>query len=77
MLVVQDPAELAEFAAPEEAYELSPISVMPQGTTSEAVLTGIRNLQEPVRERGYCRGTRLHTLLWGSRRADSRGDGDS
>ncbi|MEV6984030.1 7-carboxy-7-deazaguanine synthase QueE [Sphaerisporangium sp. NPDC051017] len=66
--VVQDPGELAEIAALEAAYGLAPISVMPEGTTPEAVLEGMRTLVTPVVERGWRLGTRLHVLLWGDER---------
>ncbi|MFJ2744792.1 7-carboxy-7-deazaguanine synthase QueE [Streptomyces sp. NPDC087440] len=66
--VVSAPAELAEIAALEEAYGLSHITVMPEGTTAEKVLAGMRSLEEPVRARGYRLGTRLHVLLWGDER---------
>lgn len=63
--VVRGAGELAEIAALEAAYGLSPISVMPEGTTVEAVLDGMRDLVKPVAERGWRLGTRLHVLLWG------------
>ncbi|MBB0243031.1 4Fe-4S cluster-binding domain-containing protein [Streptomyces alkaliphilus] len=66
--VVSDPAELAEVAALEAAYALNDISVMPEGTDPEVILTGMRTLEPLVRERGYRLGTRLHVLLWGDER---------
>ncbi|OIJ86424.1 7-carboxy-7-deazaguanine synthase QueE [Streptomyces colonosanans] len=66
--VVQDPAELDEIAALEAAYGLTPIFVMPEGTSAEAVLDGMRTLAMPVMERGWRLGTRLHVLLWGDQR---------
>ncbi|AJT62429.1 7-carboxy-7-deazaguanine synthase [Streptomyces lydicus] len=66
--VVTDAAELAEIAALEAAYGLTDIWVMPEGTTHEAVLAGMRELEEPARRHGYRLGTRLHILLWGDAR---------
>jgi organic radical activating enzyme len=66
--VVSEPAELAEIAALEAAYALNDISVMPEGTDPEVILTGMRTLESLVRERGYRLGTRLHVLLWGDER---------
>lgn len=66
--VVSEPCEVAEIAALEAAYGLIDISVMPEGTTAEKVLAGMRALEGPVRERGYRLGTRLHVLLWGDER---------
>ncbi|KUO04811.1 7-carboxy-7-deazaguanine synthase QueE [Streptomyces caeruleatus] len=66
--VVTDPCELDEIAGLEATYGLAPISVMPEGTTPEAVLDGMRTLVEPVAGRGWRLGTRLHVLLWGDER---------
>ncbi|MEU7354834.1 hypothetical protein ABZ663_31425 [Streptomyces albidoflavus] len=66
--VVSDPGELTEIAALEAAYALNDISVMPEGTDPEVILTGMRTLESLVRERGYRLGTRLHVLLWGDER---------
>jgi 7-carboxy-7-deazaguanine synthase len=66
--VVCEPGEVAEVAALEAAYGLTNISVMPEGTTPEAVLAGMRALEVAVREHGYRLGTRLHVLMWGDER---------
>ncbi len=66
--VVSEPSEVAEIAALEEAYALTCISVMPEGTDPEVILQGMRTLEGPVRERGYRLSTRLHVLLWGDER---------
>ncbi|MEV3925901.1 7-carboxy-7-deazaguanine synthase QueE [Actinomadura coerulea] len=67
--VIQDPAiELDEVSALQETYGLGPIWVMPEGTTPEAVLTGMRTLAGPVSERGWHLSTRLHVLIWGDER---------
>lgn len=66
--VVCEPAEVAEIAALEAAYDLTDISVVPEGTDAEVLLARMRALEGPVRERGYRLGTRLHVLLWGDER---------
>ncbi|MFI7104144.1 7-carboxy-7-deazaguanine synthase QueE [Streptomyces sp. NPDC050161] len=67
--VVKDPSvELAEISALETAYGLDPVWVMPEGTTADAVLAGMRALAGPVSERGWHLSTRLHVLIWGDER---------
>lgn len=67
--VAQDLSDLAEIAALQEAYGLDPVWVMPQGTTSTAVVSGMRLLADEVIARGWNLSTRLHVLLW----EDTRG----
>lgn len=64
--VVASPAELDEIAGLQRSYELPAdrIWVMPEGTTSQKVLDGLRLLADPVLERGWNLTPRLHTLLW-------------
>ncbi|MEW2401365.1 7-carboxy-7-deazaguanine synthase QueE [Streptomyces sp. NPDC046862] len=66
--VVQELGELDEIAELESAFGLTPICVMPEGRTPEAVLNGMQTLVKPVVERGWRLGTRLHVLLWGDER---------
>lgn len=66
--VVRDAAELDEVAAIAGGHDLAPVWVMPEGTTPEAVLDGLRRLAEPVSARGWHLGTRLHVLVWGDER---------
>jgi 7-carboxy-7-deazaguanine synthase len=57
--------DLQEIASLQERFGLEPVWVMPEGTSSEQVLTGLRQLSDPVLERGWNLTPRLHTLLWG------------
>jgi 7-cyano-7-deazaguanosine (preQ0) biosynthesis protein QueE len=67
--VAQDASDLAEIAGLQEAYGLSPVWVMPEGTTSTAVISGMRLLADEVIARGWHLSPRLHVLLW----EDARG----
>lgn len=64
--VVASPAELDEIAGLQSRHELpdNRIWVMPEGTTSQKVLDGLRLLADPVLERGWNLTPRLHSLLW-------------
>lgn len=61
--------DLAEIAALREELNLDPVWVMPEGNSTEAVLALIRELADPVLERGWHLTGRLHVLLW----EDARG----
>lgn len=58
--------DLAEVAR--DFGHLSPIYVMPAGTSPDEVLRVSRRLAGPVIERGWSLTTRLHVLLWGDER---------
>jgi 7-carboxy-7-deazaguanine synthase len=64
--VVASPAELDEIEALQRRHKLpyDRIWVMPEGTSSNEVLNGMRLLADPVLERGWNMTPRLHTLLW-------------
>lgn len=66
--VVTAPADLDEVQALVDEHELSPIWIMPEGTTPDAVLAGGRLLADEVLARGWQMTTRLHVLLWGDQR---------
>jgi len=61
--------DLEEIAGLQAAYGLEPVWVMPEGTSSTAVLGGMRLLAEEVIARGWNLSSRLHVLLW----EDARG----
>ena len=44
------------------------VYIMPEGTVSEIVETGLKNIAEEVIERGYNLTTRLHVSIWGNKR---------
>ncbi|UBI40082.1 MULTISPECIES: 7-carboxy-7-deazaguanine synthase QueE [Streptomyces] len=62
---VGDLEEIDELVA---RHGLSPVWVMPQGTTAQAVIDGMRALAPEVVARGYRLSTRLHVLMWGDER---------
>jgi 7-carboxy-7-deazaguanine synthase len=66
--VVTDVTDLDEIAELESVYGLAPIWVMPEGTTAEAVLSGMRELADDVLKHGWNLTPRLHVLLWGDQR---------
>jgi organic radical activating enzyme len=66
--VVADVSELDEVAAVVSAYRLTPVLVMPAGTTVEEVVDRGRKLADAVLARGWDLTTRLHVLLWGDER---------
>ncbi len=66
--VVAQPAELDEVTAVTDAHRLTPVWIMPAGTTAEAVLACGRALADPVLNRGWHLTTRLQVLLWGDER---------
>jgi organic radical activating enzyme len=42
--------------------------IMPEGTTPERIIAGLRELADPVLERGWNLTSRLHILIWGDQR---------
>jgi 7-cyano-7-deazaguanosine (preQ0) biosynthesis protein QueE len=66
--VATGPGDLDEVAALAAAHHLEPVYVMPEGTTAEVVVAGMRELSEPVLARGFHLTPRLHILLWGESR---------
>jgi len=61
-------ADLGEIAELVERHGLSPVYVMPEGTSAEVITARSRELAEPVLARGWNLTTRLHVLLYGNRR---------
>ena len=66
--VVADPADLDEVQVLVDAHHLSPVWIMPEGTTPGDVVEGGRRLADEVIGRGWQLTTRLHVLLWGDQR---------
>jgi organic radical activating enzyme len=61
--VVTDPSrDLDEIAQLVDDHKLEPIWVMPEGTTTGAVLEGMAALASPATERGWNVSSRLHIL---------------
>lgn len=65
---VAGPGDLEEIAGLQLRFGLDPVWVMPEGTSSEQILARMRQLSDPVLERGWNLTPRLHTLLWGDAR---------
>ncbi|MGH3886752.1 MAG: 7-carboxy-7-deazaguanine synthase QueE [Pseudonocardiaceae bacterium] len=66
--VAQGGGDLDEVAELESAHGLTPIWIMPEGTSEDRVLAGMRSLADPVLARGWHLTSRLHILVWGDRR---------
>jgi organic radical activating enzyme len=57
--------ELDEVASLEAELGLSPIWLMPEGTSNQVVLEGMRAMADAALTRRWCLSGRLHVLLWG------------
>lgn len=66
--VVGDDSDLDEVAALVDAHALSPVWVMPAGTTAEATLETSRRIVDEVVRRRWNLTSRLHVLLWNDER---------
>lgn len=66
--VATSPADLDEVAALAAEHRLSPVYVMPEGTTAEVVVARMRELAAPALAHGFHLTPRLHILLWGDTR---------
>ncbi len=62
--VVEGPGDLDRVAAITAGLGLAPVWVMPQGETTEQVLTVMRAVADEVLARGWNLTGRLHVLLW-------------
>ena len=61
-------SDLAELVALQHQLDLSPIWVMPEGTSPDEVITRTGELVEPATTQGWTVTTRLQVLLWGVQR---------
>lgn len=66
--VVTSPSDLDEVAVLEQRFGLAPVWVMPEGTTSGAILPRMAWLADEALARGWNLSGRLHVLLWGDKR---------
>jgi 7-carboxy-7-deazaguanine synthase len=62
--VVTGPGDLDEVGDLVGRFGLHPVWIMPEGTNPDTVMSGLRELAEPVLARGWNLGNRLHILLW-------------
>lgn len=60
--------DAAQIAALQDAYGLHPVWVMPQATSPEEVVSGMRQLADTALEHSWNLTSRLHILLWGDQR---------
>jgi organic radical activating enzyme len=69
--VVTGAQDLSEIAQVREIANFPPNRtwIMPEGTTSEGIVRGLRALIAPAGHLGYNVSPRLHILLWGNMRA--------
>ncbi|WP_019632246.1 7-carboxy-7-deazaguanine synthase QueE [Actinomadura atramentaria] len=67
--VVADAAELDEVARVQAAHGLDDVWIMPEATSAGRLLELLRDLADPVIERGWNLAPRLQVLLW----EDARG----
>lgn len=66
--VIAGPADITELVELQAELSLDQVWVMPEGTTENAVLAGMRNLVEPALAHGWNLSSRMHVLLWGDER---------
>ncbi|MEV0264703.1 7-carboxy-7-deazaguanine synthase QueE [Streptomyces sp. NPDC050617] len=66
--VVSSAEDLAEVGRIVEEYSLKPVYIMPEGTNSDAILQGLRDMSSAILERGWNITPRLHVLIWGDQR---------
>lgn len=66
--VVGELGDLAEVDIIVKAHGLSPVYIMPEGTSTADIVRGSREVADAVLARGWQMTTRLHVLLWGGKR---------
>jgi len=63
--VVSSVTDLTEIADLQRQFDLRPVWVMPEGTTTERLLEVMGAVADEVVARGWHLSTRLHVMLWG------------
>ncbi|MGK2958874.1 MAG: 7-carboxy-7-deazaguanine synthase QueE [Acidimicrobiales bacterium] len=66
--VVEDHAELEEVQSIVDRFDLYRVWIMPQARTPEALNMRLRDLAEPVLQRGWNLSSRMHVELWDDQR---------
>jgi 7-carboxy-7-deazaguanine synthase len=66
--VAAQESQLAEIDELCRSVTLSPIYIMPEGTTADAIIAGMRALVDGVVRRGWRMTARSHVLIWGDAR---------
>lgn len=66
--VAERESDLEEIQNLVDRLGLTPVYVMPEGTSPETVIERARVLADPVIARGWSMTTRLHILLWKDKR---------
>ena len=66
--VIVDESDMAEVDGLVREFRLADVMLMPEATTPESVISGVRALVPLAASRGYRVSTRLHVLLWGNMR---------
>lgn len=62
--VACDAGDLDEAGELAERFGLAPVWIMPEGTTADRVLAGMRELADGVLDRGWNLTGRSHVLIW-------------
>lgn len=66
--VVTAPEDLDRVDELRQTFSLTPIWIMPEGTTTDAMLALMRTVADAVLAHGWNLTSRLHVLLWGDQR---------
>lgn len=66
--VVRERGDLAEVDELRTRFDLTPVWIMPEGTTPARLLAIMRELADEVLTRGWHLSNRLHIMLWGDTR---------
>ncbi|HWO65755.1 MAG TPA: 7-carboxy-7-deazaguanine synthase QueE [Umezawaea sp.] len=67
--VCRDTDDLAEVAELVDRFAITSVWIMPEGQSGDEIGKHMENLADEVVDRGWNLTTRLHTLVWGKKRA--------